>query len=311
MNTLRFEYMLDLEKTGSISKTAENFFISASAVSQCLKKEEAELGHEIFAYSNQRMRPTEEGRYYLDGARRIVEIKQTTYDRLQIHRRAPRMIRIAVTPLLYDMVKACISGPDEGASAYIQPEPETASDLESGHIDIFPAGSRIGTEYVLNHFSDLAVTCSPTTHIRANLSSRPLLQDRLVLLVPKEYLSSFVKDAPSVRDCEAIPFILLKSTSLMRSIEEEILIKNHISSPRIYEVDDFVQAKSFLLDGRGASFLPSMFLPEAAAERFYIIEPSIVRNVYFSALCLHTASSEVLGIADRISSIRVHPVSVL
>ena len=37
MNTTRFEYMLALERLGSITKAAEEFLISPSAISQCLK----------------------------------------------------------------------------------------------------------------------------------------------------------------------------------------------------------------------------------------------------------------------------------
>ncbi len=110
---------------------------------------------------------------------------------------------------------------------------------------------------------------------------------------------------PTIRDCETIPFILLKSTSLMRVIEEEILAKGHITSPRIYEVDDFSIARSYLLEGRGASFLPAAFLPEDAAERFYIIETAPARSIYFSILYLHTASAQIRGLAERIAELSI------
>ena len=283
MNTVRFEYMLDLEKTGNISKTAENFYISASAVSQCLKKEESELGYKIFSYSNHRMVPTSQGRIYLDGAREILAIKRDTYEKLQISQRTHDRIRIAVTPLLYELFRDRLPAISQDA------------------LDVFPAGSRVGTEYILSRFADLAVTCSGSPHARASVCKQVILRDRMVLVVPKEYLKSYAHDTPTIRDCETIPFILLKSASLMRVIEEEILAKSHISSPRIYEVDDFSVARSYLLEGRGASFLPAAFLPEGGAERFYVIETTPVRSIYFAILYLHTASPQIKGLAERIA----------
>ena len=41
MNTTRFEYLLALERTGTMTGVAKAYFISPSAVSQCLKNEEA------------------------------------------------------------------------------------------------------------------------------------------------------------------------------------------------------------------------------------------------------------------------------
>ena len=341
MNTLRFEYLLDLEKTGNISRTAEDFFISPSAVSQCLKKEEAELGYPIFTYTEHRMVPTREGKLYLDGARRILAVKQETYEKLQISRKSHDRLRIAVTPLLYEMfhdrLLALSRGsqhgalPDTGKPQRAAAEhtvsfgaskrqddiacqddtagitgnlskPQETNRSANDDIDIFPAGSRVGTEYILSRFADLAITCSGSPHARASICKQVLRKDRLVLVVPREYLKGYVHTTPAIRDCETIPFILLKSTSLMRVIEEEILAKSHITAPRTYEVDDFAVGRNYLLEGRGASFLPAAFVPEEADKHFFIIEPVPARSIYYSILYLNTASARVRQIAENIAA---------
>lgn len=48
MNTSNYEYLLTLEETGSISETARRFYVSPSAISQCLKHAEAQLGLRSF-----------------------------------------------------------------------------------------------------------------------------------------------------------------------------------------------------------------------------------------------------------------------
>lgn len=284
MNTLRFEYLIDLEKTGNISRTAANFFVSPSAVSQCLTKEEKELGHKIFTYQGHQMQPTEVGKAYLETARRILSIKQSTYDKLQIHRQSLRKCRISITSLLYESYTELL-------------KTQTSDD----NIEIFCAGSRVGTEYILSGFADLAVTCSGTLHKQPSVCSVPIFEDHLVLLVPKAYLRTFIQAPPTIRDCETIPFILLKSTSLMRHIEDEILIKSHITVPRIYEADDFLSARNLLLEGRGACFLPAEFMPPKAKDHFFVIEPDTLWKVYFSVRHLDTASDTAKKIAMKIA----------
>ena len=48
MNTSNYEYLLTLEKTGTISETARRFYVSPSAISQCLKNAEKQLGYPLF-----------------------------------------------------------------------------------------------------------------------------------------------------------------------------------------------------------------------------------------------------------------------
>ncbi len=292
MKTLRFEYMIDLEKTGNLSRTASNYFVSPSAVSQCLAKEENDLGHKIFVYHDHQMQPTEAGKAYLKTAHQILDIKQRTYEKLQIHQQTLRKCRISITPLLYENYATLLKA-------------QSSCD----NIDVFCAGSRVGTEYILSGFADLAVTCSGAPHRQPSMQSILISEDRLVLLVPKAYLRSFIHTAPTIRDCETIPFILLKSTSLMRRIEDEILARNHIFAPRTYEADDFLSAKNLLLEGRGACFLPAEFLPPKVDEHFFVIEPDALWKAYFSVVYLHSSTDTVQKLAKEIAGFGIPAVS--
>ena len=108
MNTTRFEYLLALERTGTMTGVAKAYFISPSAVSQCLKNEEAQLGHPLFRSENHRMVPTEAGQIYLNGARKILEIREATMDRLNIIPQKHHSIRLAVAPMLYEKTASVI-----------------------------------------------------------------------------------------------------------------------------------------------------------------------------------------------------------
>ena len=257
MNTTRFEYLLALERTGTMTGVAKAYFISPSAVSQCLKNEEAQLGHPLFRSENHRMVPTEAGQIYLNGARKILEIREATMDRLNIIPQKHHSIRLAVAPMLYEKTASVII-------------PELNALLPGADFELMRAASMVSAAYLLNDLADFALLCSqPLNHTL--LSEDILGQDQLLLIVPKAYLRRQLTGPPTIEDCGPLPFILLKNGSYTRGIENEILAKHHISLNRIYEVDDHIMARNFLEEGRGATFLPSSMIPSHAEQHFFIL----------------------------------------
>lgn len=60
-----FEYAKEIAQSGSISKAAENLYISQQALSESLKLLEDALGFRIFSRSNKGVKPTPEGEQFL------------------------------------------------------------------------------------------------------------------------------------------------------------------------------------------------------------------------------------------------------
>ena len=257
MNITRFEYMLALERVGTMTGVAKAYFISPSAVSQCLKNEEAQLGHTLFKSENHRMVPTEAGRIYLKGARRILKIQKDTMDKLNVIPQKHHSVRIAAAPMLY-----------EKAASVIIPELNTR--LPGTDFQLLRADSRVSVAYLLNDLADFALICSPPLN-HTLLTEDVLGEDQLLLVVPRAYLRGQLTREPTIEDCNPLPFILLKSGTYTRGIENEILAKHHISLNRIYEVDDHIMARNFLEEGRGATFLPSSMIPDHAERHFFIL----------------------------------------
>lgn len=271
MNITRFEYLLALERIGTMTGAAEAFFISPSAVSQCLKTEEAQLGHPLFKRENHRMVPTGAGEIYLKGARKILQIREDTMAKLNVIPQSRHSIRIAVAPMLYERTAAVIL-------------PELNRMLPGADFKLLRADSRVSAAYLVNDLADFALICSPPLN-HSMLSEEILGEDRLLLVVPKAYLRSQLTTAPTIEDCGPLPFILLKNGSYTRGIENEILAKHHIALNRIYEVDDHIMGRKFLEEGRGATFLPSSMIPEGAKEHFFILPPEPPRKFNFILAC--------------------------
>ena len=259
MNITRFEYMLALERSGTISKAAEEFFISPSAISQCLKTEEKELGVQLFERNNGKIVPTQAGQIYLKGARSILEIQKRTMEQLHSPAKSTSRIRIFMSPMLFEPTAA----PLRQALELAFPNME---------IQMAQTDERTACAYLLNDLADFALLASPPQH-HTMLSEETLGNDQLLLVVPRAYLRYKITAEPQLEDCSTIPFILTKTGSSCRNLENAILARHHLSQIRIYETEHYLMSKQFLEDGRGAAFLPASLLPADAGQRYYIIPP--------------------------------------
>lgn len=73
MNIIHLKYAVEVARTGSINKAAENLFIGQPNLSRAIKDLESSLGIVIFERSAKGMVVTNEGEVFLDHARSILE----------------------------------------------------------------------------------------------------------------------------------------------------------------------------------------------------------------------------------------------
>ena len=72
MNLLYLQYAVEVEKTGSINKAAENLFMGQPNLSRAIKELEASLGITIFTRSSKGMVPTTRGEEFLYYAKKVL-----------------------------------------------------------------------------------------------------------------------------------------------------------------------------------------------------------------------------------------------
>lgn len=72
MNTLFFKHLLEVERTGSISRAADNLFMAQPNLSKEIKEIETDIGFAIFFRNSKGVQPTAQGKKYLAYARNIV-----------------------------------------------------------------------------------------------------------------------------------------------------------------------------------------------------------------------------------------------
>lgn len=97
MNFRQLEYILEVERCGSINKAAQVLFVSQPAVSSAVRELEAELGFPVFSRSSKGITSTVEGKKFITAARQIVsqwnEIRGGSPDAPQ--KETPLVLRIS------------------------------------------------------------------------------------------------------------------------------------------------------------------------------------------------------------------------
>ncbi len=72
MNLLYLQYAVEIEKTGSINKAAENLYMGQPNLSRAIKELEASLGITVFSRSSKGMVPTPQGEESLHYAKKVL-----------------------------------------------------------------------------------------------------------------------------------------------------------------------------------------------------------------------------------------------
>ena len=89
MQTSYLQYMIEIDRTRSITQAAANLYMTQPSLSRILHEIEEQLGFALFERSNRGVRPTAAGVAFLQHARRILN-EMEAIENLGNSRQAPR-----------------------------------------------------------------------------------------------------------------------------------------------------------------------------------------------------------------------------
>lgn len=99
MDLKQIEYIVKIADAGSITRAAEQLYISQSGLNQQLLKLEKELGLPLFHRSKNNLRLTEAGKIYVEYGRRIMQLKSEAYDKINdLEDNHRGILKIGLTP---------------------------------------------------------------------------------------------------------------------------------------------------------------------------------------------------------------------
>lgn len=186
-NSDELQSFVSVVDSGSISAAAEQMGLTASAVSRTLSRLEHKLGTTLLNRTTRRMELTEEGRYFLDQARQILQQMEALEERLALRRQSPAgRLRInAASPFMLHAVV-----PHIGEFRRLYPDIQLELNTNDLIIDL------------LEQRTDVAIRIGALSD--STLHARPLGASRLHILASPEYLARHGTPA-SIEGCEGTP----------------------------------------------------------------------------------------------------------
>ena len=178
MTLLQMNYILEIDRCGSMNKAAQSLFVSQSALSSAISEVEKELGVSIFRRSNRGIALTEDGRELVAQIAPIVE-QSRRLSRYYGRRKAGEQARLSVAVQHYPFC----------AMAFVeflhrlgeQPAQTTLKEMDMSAVirDVASGGSGLGVLFV----SDLTERA-----IRRTLEEKDLAFEPLVTLHPHVFM---------------------------------------------------------------------------------------------------------------------------
>ena len=218
MDIKEFEYLIMIADTGSVTKAANQLFITQSALSKFVKNKEEEMGTPLFSRIGKHFVPTYAGEKCIEAARKILAVNKHLDDEInQIVKKGKGRIRLAFHSSWSDFFFMVIY-------------PVFQKKYPDMDLQIFETNSYKALEMMDMGELDMAVvTTSWRTH--SKFISNTLRTQRFVLAVKEGHpLLEKTEQRPDypypfihLRELEGIPLILRHMNQQTRSYTMELL----------------------------------------------------------------------------------------
>lgn len=246
----RIESFLAVARTQSVSRAADELFVTQPALTARLRELERELGAELFLRLPRGMRLTEAGHVFLPYAERAVAALREGRERVeQLVREGGDVLILAAPP---------------GVSTYTLPPILERFTLERPHVAI---SVRTGhTEEVLGMVLREEVQLGLGRAIRhPDIESVMLYEDEIVLVtVANSPLAE--RERVSLLDIEGERLILFDTASSYYELTRALFSAAGIAVNRTIELDNIEAAKRMVERGLGVALLPMTSVSRDVAE---------------------------------------------
>lgn len=164
------QYVLAIEKYGSISKAAQALFITQPALSRYVSSLEDSLNIPLFEREGNRLTFTPEGRQYIGAARRMMDIYGEFQESISSQSFARRG-------------KLTVSMPEFRACHFLPLVlPQFIREYPEVEVQVLEAGAENADELLLNKKADVAVMDYPPVH--TNMTYYPFYEEEVLIAVP-------------------------------------------------------------------------------------------------------------------------------
>lgn len=249
MNNRQAQYILAIAETKSISKVAEQNYISQPSLSQMLKKVEEEFGVELFRrVSGKELEITDAGEVVVQGIHELMQAESRMLNKLaEVRKEARGKVNFGIA---------------RGCNLEIVNHLIPAFSAKYPHVEINMVRVIMQTieRMLLNREMDIAI--SYYEEIRPELDYIPIPSGSLVLVCPIAYREEITteSDEDLLKSLIDKPFIQLNKGLLIREWTDQIFCRINTISSKIIETNDITLACTMVEAGMGYSIVPLGYL---------------------------------------------------
>ena len=224
MKLLQMRYFQTVCRYGSITKAAEELFVSQPTISFCLKELEDEFGVKLFHRRHNRLQLTVEGQFFLDKINYILQSVDTLATQMKdmgnnhnhVKIAVPAMISTFLFPQMFNAYNKMY--PDVELEMLETGSLQTRKLVDANSVDL---GITILDNFVTDSYNVLPlvstelVFCVSKTHPLANrehISFKELANEHIIMFKADSYQNIFIKRAFS--EVGVDPKIMLYSSQL-------------------------------------------------------------------------------------------------
>lgn len=234
MDLLQLTYFCHAAQTENFSKTAEQFFVPPSNVSQTVKRLEQELGARLFNREPNRVTLNEAGAIFYDKIRRALDfIEEGKQEIKAANSKNAGKIKI--------LVHTCRRIVTQAVEAF-------KSDFPDVFFIIHHAKDGAGGDY------DLIVSDRP---FPSRLSQKRLLLSEKILLACNRKHKFADKPAVSAKELAGEDFIAMSAGNSLHDILTHICQREGFSPKIAIQSDDPFYVRKYLDEGLGITFVPA------------------------------------------------------
>ncbi|MBN1365552.1 MAG: LysR family transcriptional regulator [Syntrophaceae bacterium] len=249
----QMEYIVKIAEEGSITKAAEQLYITQSALDQQLLKLEKELGLQLFQRVKNGFTLTEAGKVYLSYARKIINLKKEAYLIIdEIAHKYAGTLKIGLTP-------------ERGIEMFIKVYPEFYKSYPDMTIIPHEFPVKVQMEMIASDMLDIGfVTLSSLP--KGGYEFIPIKQENFVLAIPISHRYARLANPPGVPyatiDLSLFKddvFVFIFKESTQRSIIDPLFEKAGYKPKVILETNSNQTSYSMVQNGLSCSFLPDYY----------------------------------------------------
>ena len=245
MRTEELKYFIEIYKSGSINKAAQNLNISQQGLSHCIKSLESQTGSKLFQRSSKGVSLTAFGQGFLEKAENVINATEELREYVDKNK-AEKLTRIKVG------LRISLNSSPMSSAIY-----NTVEDFGLLNSDIkivtHFAVQNVLLDELLSGDLDAAYVIGPVDEDIFNVF--PVLRYKLVVIASTDMGLENQKSL-NIKDLDGVPLIVPSITNPLYTMIEQLFV-NAKANPKLIKAESSAKTMAHLVSrGEGAGFMP-------------------------------------------------------